>query len=193
MKRWLHLLVPLLALLLAACATPVTRVDSGTHLVGARMQFDIDGAWNHLDFVAAKPAQTWTMEGVFVDQLLVYADVKDGDLMHPRGSDRERNYVFHSAMNGSELVSLFEGVYTRDGSVFKLLRSEPSTFAGKPGVRFEFELIRKADNVQLHGLGFAVIDRGQLYALVYQAPRLAFYPREAARVEALASRVTLLD
>jgi hypothetical protein len=74
-----------LVLVLAGCAN-VTKVDSGTRQVGARLSLNIDGAWNHLDFAPVKPAEVWTMEGVYVDELLIYSGVKDGERMHPSGS-----------------------------------------------------------------------------------------------------------
>ncbi|MDD5248510.1 MAG: hypothetical protein PHY45_05980 [Rhodocyclaceae bacterium] len=179
-------------LLLTACAT-VTKVDTGTNTVGERMSISLDSSWNHLDFPGIKPAQVWTMEGVTVDEFLIYAGIREGQAMHPENpsGSKQKDFVFHSSMQAEDIVALFEGVLTRDNSVFKLRKLEPYRFAGKNGFRFEFERIRKIDNVQLRGVGFGAVDGGELFALLYQAPRLAFFPRYQAQVEAIARSASL--
>ncbi|MBI2305868.1 MAG: hypothetical protein HYU78_01065 [Rhodocyclales bacterium] len=181
-----------LALLLSACAT-VRKVEPGNRTVGERLTVNIQGAWNHLDFPGIKPAEVWTMEGVTVDEFLIYAGIRDGQAMHPdnSASSEAKNLVFRSSMQMEEAVSLFEGVLTRDGSTFKLLKLEPYPFGGRKGFRFEYERIRKADNVQLRGVAFGAIDRGELFALVYHAPRLTFFPRHKERVEAIAKMTVI--
>ncbi|MBI3094882.1 MAG: hypothetical protein HYY97_08430 [Rhodocyclales bacterium] len=187
-----NLLILSLALLLAACAS-VRKVESGANPVGERMSINVDGNWNHLDFPGIKPAQLWTMEGITIDELMVYSGIRDGQVMHSESaaSDKQKDFAFRKAMQTEEIVSMLEGVLSRDGSTFKLRKLEPYAFGGKKGFRFEFERIRKIDNVQMRGLGFGAVDREELFALVYQAPRLTFFPRHEARVEAIAKAVSI--
>lgn len=187
MNKWIPVV---LSLFVAACGT-VRKVESGTHAVGERLAVNIDGSWNHVDFPGIKPAQMWTMEGVTVDEFLIYPGIKDGEAMHPEGpaNGRKKNFVFRSAMQTEDIVALFEGVLSRDDANFKLLKLEPYRFGGKNGFRFEYERIRKIDNVQLRGVGFGAVDGGELFALLYHAPRLAFFPRHQAQVEAIAKGV----
>ena len=56
-------------------------------------------------------------------------------------------------------------------------------FGGEKGFHFAYSLVRKVDNVQLSGVGYAVVSRGELFTVLYMAPRLVFYPRHIARVE----------
>lgn len=186
-------LLPLvLIVFLAACAT-VKKVESGDHTVGERLNVMLDGSWNHLDFPGIKPAQIWTMEGVTVDEFLIYAGIKDGQAMHPENpsGSNKKNFVFRSNMQPEDIVSMFEGVLSRDDATFKLLKLEPYRFAGRSGFRFEYERIRKFDNVQLRGVGFGAVDNGELFAMIYHAPRLTFFPRHQARVEAIARSAVL--
>ena len=67
-----------------------------------------------------------------------------------------------------------------------LTKLEPAIFGGAKGFRFEYALTRKVDNVQLSGVGYGAVDRGELFAIVYMAPRLAFFGRYAPTVEAIA-------
>lgn len=172
---------------LSGCAT-VRKVETGVNTVGERFSMHLDGPWNHLDFPSIKPGQVWTMEGITVDELLIYSGIKDGQAMHPEyaASSNKKNIVFRKDMPTEELVAMFESVLTRDDSIFKLKRIEPSAFGGKKGFLFEFERIRKFDNVQQLGFGYGAVDKEELFAMIYLAPALTFFPRHQARVEAMA-------
>lgn len=190
MIRWLGAFVVVLTL--SACEG-IRKVESGVRPVGQRLTMNIEGNWNQLDFPGLKPAEVWTIEGLFVDELLIYPGIKDGQAMHPKseGSSRNKDFVFRSSMPTEEIVSMFEGVLTRDGSTFKLLKIEPHVFGGRRGFRYEYERIRKDDGVVQRGLGFGAVDQGELFALVYHAPRLTFFPRHRGRVEAIANSVSI--
>jgi hypothetical protein len=192
------LLLLLLLCSLAACVSAV-KVESGERAVGERLVFNIDGAWNQINAPGIGPAQIWTMEGLPVDQLLVYSGIKDGEAISASGvnvagnsSDSARkSFNFRSSMQPDEIVSLFEGMLTRDGSTFKLDKLEPAKFGGGRGFRFDYSVTRKIDSVQLSGIGYATVDKGQLFAIVYLAPRLTFFPRHKAKVEQIAQSAKL--
>ena len=174
MNRLLFLFLFLcLALALAACAS-VARLKSGEQAIGDRLVLDFDGAWNQVG------ERVWTREGLPIDQLRVFAGVRDGD---PLGN--EKAPVFRSALQPSEIARLLAESLTADGSVFTLLRLEPDRFAGG-GYRFEYSLRRKLDNVKLAGVGYASVRRGTLFALVYTAPKLVFFERDRPAVERMA-------
>jgi hypothetical protein len=191
MKRWIILI---LLAALAGCVS-VTKVDSGERAIGERMTVNIEGAWNHLNAPGLGPAQTWTMEGLAVDQLLLYSGVKSGQVIHAEraagSGPAPKSFSFRGNMQPDEIVAMFEGMLTRDGSRFTLLKLEPFTFGGTRGFRFEYELTRKVDNVQLLGRGYGTVDKSELFALLYSAPRLAFFARHEARVESIARGVRL--
>ena len=182
----------ILVLLLSACAS-VKKIESGDHLVGERMSLKIEGLWNHLDYPWDQPAQVWTMEGFTIDVLFIYSGIKNEERMHPANSSNvyKKDFVFRSSMQTEEIASLFEGVFSRDGSSFKLIKLEPYIFAGRKGFRFEYERTRKFDNVRQLGVAYGAVDRGELFALVYNAPRLTFFPRHKERVERMARSVSL--
>ncbi len=191
MKRTLWILA---ALMLGACAS-VDKVEKGNRMLGERMHVEIDGPWNHLNLPNSGPAQIWTMEGITVDELLLYSGLKDGQVIHGYSQNipNAKSFHFKSSMRPDEIVSLWEGALTRDGSRFKLLKLEPVQFAGHPGFRFEYELVRKFDNVPMRGLGYATVSKGELFAMLYTAPRLTFFARHRERVEQMARSATLKD
>jgi hypothetical protein len=178
---------------LAGCVS-VSKIESGDNTVGERLTVHLTGAWNHINAPNLGPAQVWTMEGLPVDQLLVYSGLKDGDAIHApyRGPGPEKkSFEFRANMEPDQITALFDGMLSRDGSTYKLVKLEPMTFGGTKGFRFEYALTRKVDNVQLSGVGYGAVSRGELFALVYMAPRLAFFARHAPMVEAIAKSARL--
>lgn len=185
MKR--IVLACVLVSLLAGCAT-VRKVETGINSVGERLSFNLDGPWNHVDFPGIKPGQVWTMEGIFVDELIIYSGIKNGEKMHapnPAGG-KTKDIVFTNQMNREELAAMFEGVLAKDGSAVNRKRISPSAFGGIPGVMFEFERTRKDDGLKQLGFGYAAIDGGELFALVYVAPEITFFQQHKDRVERVA-------
>lgn len=178
-------------LLLAGCAS-VTKVESGQRAIGERLTVTLQGAWNYIDAPGLGPAQVWTMEGMPVDQLLLYSGLKDGQAVHATGGGAQaKTFAFRASMQPDEIVALFEGMLTRDGSRFALTKLSPVPFAGKTGFRFDYTLIRKIDNVQLTGIGWGMVDKGELYAIIYTAPRIVFFERHRPGVEQIAMSARL--
>jgi hypothetical protein len=183
--------IAVLLAVLAGCAS-VAKMESGPQTVGERLVVHLEGAWNHVSGPGIGPAQTWTMEGLPVDQLLIYVGVKDGDAVHqPDRAGKLKNFSFRSSMQAADVVAMFEGMMTRDGSVFRLAKLEPTSFAGQKGFRFEFSLTRKVDGVQLSGLGYGTVHQGELFAMLYAAPKLGFFARHERSVEQMARSAKL--
>lgn len=189
MKR---LLIVFVIAVISGCAT-VSKVERGEQVVDERMVVQLDGPWNKFEGMAALPRPTWTVEGVTVDQLQFFVGVKDGENLVPeRSADKDRRpLTFKASMQPHQVVALFQAMLTADGSSFTLDKLDPEPFLGGQGYRFQFSLIRRVDEVRLSGLGYAVNRGGQLYAILYQAPRLAFYPRYEARIDKMARSARL--
>ncbi len=179
--------------LLSSCAN-IVKVESGEFKVSDHMSLTLTGAWNQLKVPSLKPAIVWSMEGVTVDQLLIYSDIKEGDTLVPNGlfdSEKNKKFIFHSNMDFSQIASLFEAKFTADGSIFNLDKIEPKVISKQKGVKLEFSVIRKADNVKMQGLAYCVVLNNQLYALIYQAPKLTFFKRYQDDVEKMASTIVV--
>src|SRR6185295_10783257 len=86
--------------LLGACAV-ATKINSGDVAVGDRLQLKVDGAWNQVTAPALDPAQAWTMEGLPIDQLLIWSGVKDGEAIHPSGASG-KTFNFRAGMQPDE-------------------------------------------------------------------------------------------
>jgi hypothetical protein len=67
----------------------------------------------------------------------------------------------------------------------RLTRVEPAQFAGEKGLRFEFTLARRSDDLVLHGVGWVAVHKDELYAATFVAPRASFFPRLLPMAEAV--------
>jgi len=179
------LLVVFALVALSGCAT-VNKMESGNQNIGERMSLTLEGAWNHVALPGQGPGQTWTMEGLPVDTLLIYSGLKDGEAIHRPNAGGQKSFNFRASMQPDEIVGLFEGFLALDGSQFQLTKLELATFGGEKGFHFEYSLVRKVDGVTLSGMGYGTVSKGELLALVYQAPRLTFFSRHKDRVEQIA-------
>lgn len=180
MKR---LLVILATVWLVGCAG-VSRIQAGDTTIGNRLAVKINTDWNQLSQKVVPTAVTWTVEGVTVDSLNFYVGLKDGEALAPAPKD-SKPLVFKSTMLPHEIVTLYQGLYSRDGSRFELTRLEPADFLGGKGFRFDYAVVRKYDDVRLRGMAYGIVRQGELFVIDYSAPRLAFFERHQAAVEAI--------
>lgn len=193
MKRF----VPLLpVLLLAACAN-VSRME-GEQVVNDRLAVQVSEAWNRIsDPWDAPPYETWTQEGVPLDHLRLWGGVRPGQplmtrpVVFSRAEDARQPRVptFRAGLAPDKLVSLFEELYSNAG-VVTVTRVQPTVFAGQNGVRFEFTLERRRDDLSMQGVGWVAVRADptwgeELYAATFVAPRLAFYDRLLPMAEAV--------
>lgn len=201
MKR-LVLLLP--ALLLAACAN-VTRME-GEQVVNDRLAVHVGEVWNRVsDPWDAPPYETWTQEGVPLDHLRLWGGVRPGQplmtrpVIFSRAADARQPRVptFRPGLSPDKLVSLFEELYSNAG-VVTVTRVQPAMFAGQKGVRFEFTLERRRDDLSMQGVGWVAVRADptwgeELYAATFVAPRLAFYERLLPMAEAVVASTRIRD
>jgi hypothetical protein len=193
MKRLAALL---LALLLAACAN-VSRMQ-GDQVVNERLVVHVTQAWNKVsDPWDVDPYDTWTQEGIPLDHLRFWGGVRPGQTLmtqpalFSREPDAKQRRVptFRAGLTPEKLVSLFEELYATAGTV-TITKVAPAEFAGQKGVRFEFTLARRRDDLTMQGVGWVAVRPDpvygeELYAATFVAPRLSFYQRLLPMAEAV--------
>lgn len=180
-----------LASLLAGCAA-VSKVETGQVAVRERMLVQVASPWNRFERGQSDDTPIWTQEGITVDALQFYVGVKDGQLIAPTPREGKlAPLAFKSSMQAADIVALFQSLQTRDGSTFQLDKLEPVDFVGTRGFRYEFSVVRKLDDVRLRGVAYGAVQRGELYLISYTAPRLAFFNKYAAQVEAIARSASI--
>ena len=175
-------------LLLAACAN-VTRIE-GDPVVNERLVVHVSDAWNQVSDPWDKdPYDTWTQEGLPLDHLRLWGGVRPGQplmtkpFVFSRAADAKEPRVptFRTGLTPERLVSLFEELYANAGEV-TITKVEPTVFAGQKGVRFEFTLERRRDDLSMLGVGWVAVRPDptwgeELYAATFVAPKLSFFQR----------------
>jgi hypothetical protein len=181
----------LLALLMTAC-TSIAKVE-GHQAVNGKLVVNVSAAWNKVtDAWEGGPYDMWTQEGIPLDHLRLWGGVKSGKalvatptvLFRAPGEKDARYPTFTAGLQPDKLVSLFETLYANEG-VVEITRVEPTIFAGEKGVRFEFTLARRADDVMLKGVGWVAVHKDELFAATFAAPRLTFFPKLLPMAEAV--------
>lgn len=189
----------LLAITLAGC-TSIARVE-GEQVLNGRLSVQTGEVWNKVSLArSAQPYEVWTQEGLWLDHLRLWSGIRPGEVLHRRGggslvsgSRAPRLPTFHAGLAPDQLVNLFENVYSADGSIVTMTRVEPASFAGQPGVHFEFAVVRMADGLPLRGEGWAAVRNDELYAATFVAPRLSFYARLRPQAEAVVRSARIRD
>lgn len=181
------LLAILFVLVLAGCAA-VVKVE-GDQMVNNKMAVKLPEAWNRLNY-PGQPYEVWTQEGASLDQLRFWAGVQPGKQIvtlppSPSGQKAPRVPTFTANMTPDQLVSLFEIMYSADGSQVKVTKIEPASFAGANGVRFEMLVTMKKTDLVVRTMGWAAVRNNELFAATYHAPDLAFFKRLAPKAEAV--------
>lgn len=161
-----------MALLLAAGCSSITKIDSGTVLIGDALTVISDGRWNRLDGDAESDAtQVWTAEGVTLDMILFYAGNLPG---------------FRPGMLPHDIAELYAGLVAQDGGALRLERLAPAQFGGVAGFLFEHVSTNRTGLV-LRGLAYGAVLEDRLYLMSYTAPDSHFYVKHLSAVQALAA------
>jgi hypothetical protein len=180
-----------LTVLLASCTT-VTKMGPGSVVVKEQLVAKLDSAWNRIDVLNRGKAELWTTDGMTLDNLAFYVGVAEGEELAPMTNRQEKQQVrFRTSMQAHEIVELYGALASEGGNSFKLDKLTPSTFLNGDGFRFEFTLLRKTDEVELKGLAYGAVRAGKLHLMVFRAPRLHYFSRHLARVEAIARTLKL--
>lgn len=180
-----------LALVLAAC-TSIAKVE-GDQVVNNKLVVHVPAAWNKVtDPWDAEPYDMWTQEGIPLDHLRLWGGVPSGKTLVAKptvffrapGEKDARFPTFTAGLPPDRLVRLFEALYATEG-VVNITRVEPTVFAGEKGVRFEFTLARRADDLTMRGVGWVAEHNKELFAATFVAPRLTFFPKLLPLAEAV--------
>jgi len=190
MKRFL-LIVCLLAttMTLSACVA-WSRVPAKQTKLSGGLVLHPENEWSAMKYGAA---QTWTVHGPQIEAITVVSGLKDGKSIAQPVNYKDKMPLFRSAMSASEVAELMVETLLRMGyGKVDLLGVRPETFAGRPGFRFDLDLVA-ANGLSASGLGAGVIANGKLYLIVYRAPKLHYFDKYKTAVEKLVASAQIPD
>lgn len=180
-----------LVLILSGCAS-FSKVEPGNAVARGKFSITLDVAWNKWQGPQNDGGELWTRDGVTLDTLMFYGPVKAAEPLWTVRQRTEKSIPkFRANMQPHEIVELYESMATLDGSAFQLVKLLPTSFLDGDGFRFEFSMTRKNDELSMSGLGFGAVRGGELYLMVYRAPKLHFFARHLPSVEAIARSAKL--
>jgi hypothetical protein len=175
----------------AACE-PYKVVEPGTGPIGDGMTVSTTLPWVHIvqPFAPDGPDQVWTLDGLGLNALLIYGGIEDGNiLLKFKGDDKVQPPKFSRGMDGLELQELIGTTVSRalaGGIAVKMLSLAPATFMGAPGFETEFAYPTK-DGLEMLGYASGANIGGELYLLIFVAPRIHYYNKDVAAVRAIAA------
>jgi hypothetical protein len=187
MTRWLK--SGLLAVALATSATPAL---AAFHLVPAARPFVISRAglvvtpsqdWNELGARVGRNAESWTLDGLSLNDLTFYGGIADGHTLFREINKKEKPLPRYSAtMLPPDIVQLFEGSYriANNTSLFAVDSVEPARFAGHDGFRFTYTFSIQDEDVKRSGEAIGAMIDGKLYMITFEAPVLHYFAHDVA-------------
>ena len=144
--------------------------------------------------------ETWTVDGPLLEDLSFFSDIEDGFPLAPKNywwgqqtttQSEGKPPAFHKDMGSIEIAELVRNTYSREGyQHFTITNIEPSRFADKEGVRFDFSFITK-DGLDKEGLAVGAVIDGKLHIAIYTGAKEYYYAKYKDAVEQMLSSLTL--
>lgn len=144
--------------------------------------------WNRLGSKIGRNAESWTLDGLSLNDLSFYAGIEDGRALFREVDKKNRPLPkFSSKMLLPDIVQMFEGSYriAASTSLFSIGSVEPAVFAGHQGVRFTYSFVQQDEEVKRNGEATGAVIDGRLYLITYEAPAIYYFDRDIARYRRL--------
>jgi hypothetical protein len=149
--------------------------------------------WNQLSIRPGNKAETWTLDGEQLNDVTWIGGIAPGEPL-VREFDRKRKPLPKLTRETLlvELPELLEGTYrsAKDIATFKVTGSASDRFLDHEGIRFTYEYIDN-DNLPRKGEARAVLVKGLLYMVSFDAPRLYFFDKSLQDFHALSDSAKL--
>lgn len=140
--------------------------------------------WNRLGAKIGRNAESWTLDGLSLNDLTFYAGIEDNRTLFREVDKRNRPLPhFSKSMLPTDIVSLFEGSYriAANTALFEIGKVEPATFAGRPGVHFTYSFVQQGEEVKRNGEATGAIIGGKLYLITFEGPVIYYFDRDVAK------------
>jgi hypothetical protein len=149
--------------------------------------------WNHLGPRLGRNAESWTMDGLTLDDVTFYGGIGEGATLFKEQNAKDRPLPkFSPTMLPPDIVQMFEESYriANDTTVFAVDKVEPTKFLGADGVRFSYTFTSK-DEVERRGVANAAIIDGKLYMITYEAPVIYYFDKYARSYDSLVASAVI--
>ena len=180
--------IALCAALLASCAAYEHVKPDKKVAINGSLTLDPQIDWNRL---ANGKTESWTIDGNGLQEMRIYAGLKDGDVLFPSVGPVEdpekdkKKPKFGAKMTPIEIMEFFDASVSQLGAAnVEVSNLRPERLGGQSGFRFDFTF---ASDSGLRYQGFAVgtVKDEKLYMILFKATELYFFPRNKDDVERL--------
>lgn len=134
--------------------------------------------WNRWSVRPSKKGETWTQDGVALNELQFFAGIAPGEpIYRERAKKDEPLPKFSPKMLAPEIVAMVEGSHRilLGTPLFEVDSIAPAKLSGHDGVRFTYHYTVQDEEVRRKGEARAAIVNGQLYLITYAAPAIHYF------------------
>ncbi len=173
-----------LTLLWSSTAFANQLIPANRQVTVAKSVLEVTSArdWNKLNARPGRQSETWTQDGELLNDLSFYGAIANDRTLF-REVDRKNRPLprFKGTMLLTDIPALLESSYriARDTNIFTIDSSEPRQIAGRDGISFAYSFIGP-DELRRTGEASALIVKGQLYMVTFEAPTLHYFARDVA-------------
>jgi len=191
---WLAMLA-MLAPAVADARWSTRRPAESYKVASSTMTVVPDIAWNRWSHRDTSYTEKWTLDGLGLNELAFIGRLKDGKTLFKQPNRRyDPLPKFRSNMLPTDIVELFEtsARIVLKSSMFETTTAEPATFAGQPGVRFDYKYTIQDEEVVRNGEAYAAIVNGRLYLMSFEAPAIYYFKRDRDRFRRLVETAQII-
>ena len=173
-------------LIAAACTETVTLAPAGVYSAGG-YAFDLQRDWSHIPegLDRAVTVDQLTVDGPRLNQVYLIDGLADGAAMVERADEEDPAPAFRAGMSELEIVEFLTDSLSALGMQDVAAENvRPASFAGAPGVRFDFTAARD-NGLTLRGTAAASSAGEALDGLVFIAPAEHYFGYYRAEVDAM--------
>ena len=178
--RMVALAAAVLGLGLSAPVGAVKLMPKGKAVTVAKSGLTVtpDVDWNKLGARPGRNAESWTLDGLTLDDLTFYGGIaNDTTLFRDAKKKTDPLPRFASTMLLPDIAQLFESSYrvSVGTSLMSIDSIAPATFADHPGFQFTYSFVVSGEEVRRKGEATGAIIDGKLYMITFEAPVIHYF------------------
>ncbi len=151
-------------------------------------------AWNRNSARIGRFAETWTLDGVSLNDLTFYGGIADNTTLFREVNKKVTPLPrFSATMLIPDIVQMFEASYrvALSTSLMTIDSVEPMNFAGAEGFRFTYNFTVQGEDVKRKGEARGAIIGGKLYLITFEAPAIYYFDRDVEEFRKVADSAKL--
>lgn len=150
--------------------------------------------WNRLQQREGAFQEVWTIDGDRLNKIVFYAGVPVGQpLLRERSKNKDPLPKVEGNMLLPDIPVLLERTYRTQYGIASMTigKQEPATLCGQPAISFQYTFIDPDFEVETKGEAIALLHKGKLFLVGFEAPSTFYFDRDVEKFRELAKTVKL--